>query len=61
MNERHVRLTRLERLPRAMVYWAVHIIGLPLFLLCVPLAFAWVNALEAAEAVNGWMNRRYWH
>ena len=59
MNERHVKLTRLERLPRAMVYRAVHIIGLPLFVAMIPLAFAWVNAIEFAEAISGWMNRKY--
>ena len=53
--ERHVKLTKMERLPRAIVYWTVHIIGLPLFVLCVSLAFAWVNALEVAESVSGWM------
>lgn len=58
--ERHNKLTRLDRLPRAMVYWTVHIIGIPLFVAMIPLAFAWVNALEVAEAISGWMNRKYW-
>lgn len=58
--ERHNKLTRLERLPRAMVYWTVHIIGITLFVAMIPLAFAWVNALEVAEAISGWMNRKYW-
>ena len=59
--ERHIKLSKLERFPRAVAWLAVHIVGLPLFLLCVPLAFAWVNALEVAETVSGWMNRKYWN
>ena len=59
--ERHVKLTKLERLPRAMMYWIIHIIGLPLFVVMIPFALAWVNALEVAEAVSGWMNRKFWN
>ena len=44
-----------------MVYWIIHIIGLPLFVVMIPFAFAWINALEVAEAVSGWMNRKYWY
>ena len=59
--ERHIKLSKLERFPRAVAWWAVHIVGLPLFVVMVPFAFAWVNALEVAEAVSGWMNRKYWN
>lgn len=59
--KRHVKLTKLERLPRAMVYWIIYIAGLPLFVVMIPFAFAWINALEVAEAVSRWMNRKYWY
>lgn len=59
--ERHTKLTKLERLPRAIVYWTVHIVGIPLFIVMVPFAFAWVNALEFAEAVIEWMDRKFWN
>lgn len=59
--ERHVKLTKLKRLPRAMVYWIIYIVELPLFVVMIPFAFAWVNALEVAESIYGWMNRKYWN
>lgn len=59
--QRRVKLTKLERLPRALVYWTIHIVGIPLFVAMVPFAFAWVNALEVAEAVSAWMNRKFWN
>lgn len=59
--KRHVKLTKLELLPRAIVYWSIHIFAIPLFVVMVPFAIAWVNALEVAEAVSGWMNRKYWN
>lgn len=50
--ERHNKLTRLERLPRAIVYWTVHIIGIPLFVAMIPLAFAWCDGGDCEFALT---------
>lgn len=56
----HVKLTRLERLPRAVVGWTLRLVCIPLWIVLIPVAIAWNMANDIGEDVVGWCNRKYW-
>ena len=56
----HVKLTEMQRLPRAIVGWTLHIVCIPLWVVLVPVAIAWNMANDIGDDVVRWCNRRYW-
>ena len=58
--QEHVKLTKLERLPRAIVCWTLRIVCIPLWAVLVPAAIAWNMADDIGDDVVRWCNRKYW-
>lgn len=56
----HVKLTKLERLPRAIVCWTLRLVCIPLWEVLVPVAIAWSMAKDIGDDVVRWCNRKYW-
>lgn len=56
----HVKLTKLQRLPRAIVWWYLVITFIPLWVVLIPCAIAWNYANDIGETVLGWSKRKYW-
>lgn len=56
----HVKLTEMQRLPRAIVGWTLSLVCIPLWAVLVPVAIAWSMAKDIGDDVVRWCNRKYW-
>ena len=56
----HVKLTDMQRLPRAIVGWTLRLVCIPLWAVLVPVAIAWSMANDIGDDVVRWCNRKYW-
>lgn len=58
--QEHVKLTEMQRLPRAIVGWTLLLVCIPLWAVLVPVAIAWSMAKDIGDDVVRWCNRKYW-